>query len=109
MIAENTGGVVATDGTEQTLATITTGGVFQLVVDLSNMQNGDAVEFRAKVKIRSLSSEKTVVMSTYAHAQGADGAIAITPPLPAPYQFSATIRRVSGGDRSYEWAIYEYS
>ena len=107
-VSENTGGTLSANGTEQTLATITAAGTYQLVVDLSNMTLGDIVEIRIKVKVRSGSSSKCVFLASYAHAQGADGSIVISPPVPSPFEFVATLEQVAGTNRNYIWSIYEY-
>ena len=109
MPSENIGGSqTATISTEHTLATITAAGTYQLIVDLSNLANGDELELRIKVKARSSSGSKVVFISHYAHDQGDDGALVLSPPVPAPQEFVATLKQVAGTGRSFEWAIYEY-
>jgi hypothetical protein len=108
-VSENTGGTqTATVGTEHTLATVNTAGTYQLIVDLDNLANGDVVELRIKVKARSTSTAKVLFVATYSNAQGPDGALAISPPVPAPHQFIATLKQTAGTGRNFEWSIYQY-
>lgn len=108
-VSENTGGSqTATINTEHTLATITAAGTYQLVVDISNLADGDELELRIKVKARSGSTSRVVFVGTYAHDPGSDGEVAISPPTPAPHEFVATLKQVAGTGRAFDWAIYEY-
>ncbi len=107
-VFENTGGTqTATVTTEHTLATITAAGSYQLLVDTSNMVMGDTVELRIKVKVRSASSSAQVMYEPYSHAQG-DDAVKISPPVPAPFEFVATLKQTAGTSRDFVWSIYEY-
>lgn len=108
-VSENTGGTqTATPGTEHTLATITGPGTYQLMVELTNLVDGEALELRIKVKGRSASSSRVVFATTYEHDQGADAAVALSPPVGAPHEFVATLKQVGGTGRDFVWAIYEY-
>ena len=108
-LSQNTSGTqTAVISTEHTLATITTSNVYQLVVDLSNMVNGDELELRIKVKALTGSTSRVVFFATYAHDVGADSEIVLSPPVPAPFEFIATLKQVAGTGRGFDWAIYEY-
>lgn len=109
-VSENTGGTqTATLDTEHTLATITSAGTYQLLVDLDNLANDETVELRIYVKERAGSSSKVMFMRTYRHDQGTDGVIAISPPIPAPFEFKATLKQITPGTgRQFEWSIYQY-
>ena len=107
-VTENTSGSTNTDGTEQTLATITSAGNYQFRVSLKNMVNDDMLEFRIKVEPRaSASTAEVLYFYCYKHAQGADSAIVDTPwvAIPASGQYIVTIKRVAGADHAYEWSI----
>lgn len=107
-VSENTGGTqAATISTEHTLATITAGGTFQLVVDLDNLANGDVVELRAKVKVRSSSTAKELLIGVYANDRGSQNVV-WSPPIPAPHSVAFTLKQTAGTGRSFEWAVYEY-
>ena len=107
-VSENTGGTqTATVTTEHTLATITAAGTYQLVVDTTNMVFGDTLELRVKVKARSASSSLEVFYASYSGAQGTD-VIKLSPPMPAPFEFIATLKQTVGTGRAFIWSIYEY-
>ena len=108
-VSENTGNTqTATISTEHTLATITTAGTYQLLVELTNMVDGDELELRIKVKGRSGSTSRVLFFQTYKHAQGADAIVAISPPVPAPFEFVATLKQTAGTGRNFVWSIYQY-
>ena len=107
-VSENTGGnQTATLTTEHTLATITSAGTYQLGVDLDNLANDETLELRIYVKLRSASSSKMVFYAVYKHDQGTN-VIVLSPPVPAPFEFKATLEQNGGTGRSYDWSIYEY-
>ena len=102
-------GTLTADGTEQQLGTtITTAGTYQLIVDIDAMVNADITEFRTKVKSFTGQTSKVLFFSTYAHDQGADGALLISPPIPAPIEIIFTLKQTAGTNRAYPWAIYSY-
>ena len=107
-VSENTGGTqTATVTTEHTLATITAAGTYQLAVETTNMVAGDALELRIKVKARSASTSREVFYASYSGAQGNDQ-VKLSPPVPAPHEFIATLKQTTGTSRNFIWAIYEY-
>lgn len=105
-LSESVGGTQsATVGTEHTLATIVAAGYYHFGVDLSNMANGDTVELRAYVKLRSSSSSIILFERVYKHAQGAEK-IVISPPIPAPFELKVTLKQTTGAGRSFQWSVY---
>lgn len=106
MASEKTSGDETADGTEETLATITDAGVYQLAIDLSNMADADSIIVRMKIKIRTGSTSLLVHEFVFANAAG-DEKIAISPPLIVPHELICTLEQDAGTNRSYEWAIYQ--
>lgn len=107
-VSVNTSGTQsATLDTEHTLATITSAGTYQLVVDTDNLVNGEVVVLRIKVKAFSGQASKLLFESAYMHDQGAM-CLAMSPPVPAPIEFVATLTQSGGTGRSFPWAIYQY-
>jgi hypothetical protein len=106
-VTENTSGSTTTDGTEQTLATITSAGNYQFRIDTDNLANSDAVEVRIKVEARSSeSTAKVLYKQTFAHDRG-EAVIFDFPwvAIPASGQYVVTLKRVAGTDRAYPWSI----
>ncbi len=111
-VTENAGGTanVVVD-TPLTLATITGEGVFQLVVDLDELVDADALEIRMKLEVRAGGTAKVVFFATYMHDQGADGNIVISPPIPkvASTDLIFELLQTDGVARDFIWSIYEYA
>lgn len=107
-VSEKTGGTqTAVIATEHTLATIAAAGTYQLGVNTSNLVDGDTVELRVKVKLRSGNTLRQVFKAVYTNNQG-DDEIKISPPVPAPFEFVATLKQTAGTGRAFIWSIYEY-
>src|SRR4030042_3913520 len=91
----------ATLDTEHTLATKTTPGVYVLVVDTSNMVNGDIVIFRIKTKNQSGKSSILAYLATYANAQSDDQKYRI--PVPVDTEIACTLQQTDGTGRNSDW------
>lgn len=104
--AVNTSGSLSTTGGEDTLATVTTAGVYQLVVDLSDMIDAaspDIVTIKLYGKARSSDSERVTEIYQFIGSQGKP--LFISPPLISPHYYKATIT-MSAGSATIPWAIY---
>jgi hypothetical protein len=99
-------GTKTTDGTEQTLSSQTNSGTYVLAIDLGAMANGDVVEIRIKTKVLSGGTSRLAYFATYANAQGVPNVYSV--PVPANIEFVATVKRVSGSDRAYPWALLSF-
>lgn len=100
---EASGTQTATVPTEHTLATITTSDVLILVVDTSNMVNGDAVELRVKRKVLSSGSEALAWFARYKHVQGDPVKVSI--PIPSPHEAVFTLNQTDGSSRNFPWSV----
>ena len=110
-VTEKAGGTQLTViDTEHNLTTITDAGVFQLLVDLEPMVNGDEVELRIDIEVRTGGTPRTAFFATYAHEQGVDNQISISPPIPsvASADWIASLKQTGGSVRTFTFAIYEY-
>lgn len=111
-VTEKAGGTAdVTLDVTATLTTITDAGVFQLVVDLDELVAADALEIRAKLELRAAGTAKVVFMATYANDQGADGNIAISPPIPKVTNTDLIFEllQTDGTARDFIWSVYEYA
>ena len=88
-----------------TIATSTTAGCYQCYLDLSVLDAGDRFEFRVYEKVRSASTQRVVMLATFQHAQGTDGANWVSPPLLLLNGWDMTLKRVAGTDRTIEASI----
>lgn len=110
---KSNGTQAATIGTEHTLLTEVTSGIFVLFVQLKNMAAGDIVELRAYVKVLTGDANPLCIFEqSYANIQG-DGAAAgssakgpvvvKSPPVEAPFSLVWTLKQVAGTGRSFDW------
>lgn len=83
----------------------TTAGGYQVVLDLSNLANGDIFEFRVYEKAISGGTQRCGFKQTFAHAQGTDDALWFSPSLMLYYGWDFTLKKVAGTDRSIDWSI----
>ena len=93
----------ATLDTEHTLDTETGAGVYVLVVDTSNMVNGDIVILRIKTKYASGGTSRLAYMATYAHVQAEPNKYSI--PVPVDAEIIATLEQTDGTGRSFYWNL----
>lgn len=100
---ESSGTQTATVGTEHSLASPTTAKTRQLVVDLTNLANGDAVELRIKRKVLSTGTVRTWQMASFAHAQSSPVVLSI--PCPSPHGAEFTLKQTTGTGRSFDWSV----
>ena len=109
MVTVEASGSQLTDGTEQTLATITTPRVLLLAIDLDVMTGvADSITIRAKRKVLVGSASGQIYFVTT--FTGVDGGfpgetVQISIPMPSPHEGIFTIERVGGVDRTYEFSI----
>lgn len=107
-VSVNTSGTqTATLTTEHTLATLTSAGTYQLIVDADNLVNGETLVLKIKVKSFTGQSSKLLWQAVFVHDLGGEPLI-ISPPVPAPIEFIATLTQTGGTGRSFPWAIYQY-
>lgn len=107
MPSVNTSGSLTTTGGEDTLATVTAAGVYQLVLDLSDMVDAstpDTVQVRVYGKARSTDSERLEEVWEFIGSQGKP--LWRSPPVISPHSYKATITAVAG-TVTIPWAIYE--
>ena len=114
LAVQATGTQTAVIGTEHILVSSnTTAGVWEFLVDTTNLALGDELELRAYVRVLSGdSTEKLAFCATYMHPQG-DGAAAgssgngevlkMSPPVVSPYAVSFTLKQLAGTGRSFKW------
>lgn len=93
----------ATVTTEHSLSTRTAAGIYQLVVDLSNMVNGDEVELRVKHKVLSGSSAALEEYAIYVNAQDID--VVRSVPIPSVDYIEFTLKQTVGTGRNFDWAV----
>lgn len=106
-VSVNTSGSqTATISTEHTLATVTTAGIWQLIVDISAMAALDVVEFRIYGKARSTDTERLwwgpVSYGPIPPLQ----LLPTSPALVSPNSARFTLKQTAGTGRAFPWAVY---
>ncbi len=100
---ESNGTQTATITTEHTLATWTTAGTRVLVLDLTDMVSGDALEVRLKVKAASGGSALLYSLISLSGAQIEPALVSV--PVPIGYGGSCSIKQTAGTGRDFDWHI----
>jgi len=106
-VSVNTSGSqTATVNTEHTLATVTSAGIYILVVDIANLAAGENVELRAYGKARSTDTERLLFgPAIYGPIVPAQLLIYSTP-IVSPHSVKFTLKQTSGTGRAFPWAVY---
>lgn len=96
-------GTQTATGGEDVLATDATNATYDLFVDLSNMQNGDAVELRIYTKVLSTGSLRLTWKGTFANAPLI--AAPQAPFTPSDQSIQVTLKQVAGTNKAYDWKL----
>lgn len=97
------GSQTAVISTEHTLATITSAGVYQLLVDCNNLALGDEVKLRIYIKVRSGDGSLLLYETTVEDLPV--NLISVSPPVAAVHEFKATLLQQAGTGRAFDWSI----
>lgn len=104
-VAVNTSGSqTAVISTEHTLATVTTAGTYQLVVDAAAMLNGDVLTLRLYGKARTTDTERLLYEASFTNIQGTPLKASLA--VVSPHSTKATLLQSAGTGRAFPWAIY---
>jgi hypothetical protein len=104
-VAVNTSGSqTAVISTEHTLATVTTAGTYQLVVDAATMVNGDVLTLRLYGKARTTDTERLLYEASFTNIQGLPLKASLA--VVSPHSTRATLLQSAGTGRAFPWAIY---
>jgi hypothetical protein len=99
-------------GTEDTLLTESTSGIFVLFTNIENLADGESVELRAYTKVLTGDTAHLVYEQSYSHKPGDAAAvggpgkgpvIVKSPPIESPFQLIWSLRQINGTARSFKW------
>lgn len=97
-------GNTTTDGTEQTLASAASAaGIYQLLIDTTNMVDGDQIELRAYTKSNGSATEHQAYFASFANAQ--TDLVKMSLPIATAADIKFTVKRTAGTDRAYQWGV----
>ena len=105
LVVDNSGTQTATVNTEHTLRTTTTSGTYVLVVNTTNMANGDVLELRIYTKPLSGSTSVVAYVAIYSNVQAS--VVKYSVPVPANNECKVTLKQTAGTGRSYEWVLLQ--
>jgi hypothetical protein len=86
-----------------TIATSTTGGVWQAMLDLNAMSTGDTFRFAVYEKCRTGDTQRKVYTAEFSGAQG--NPLWVSPSLILGAGWDMTLIKVAGTDRTINWRI----
>lgn len=85
-----------------TLATNTTDGVYQLLLDLNAMAAGDSYTIKMYEKVQSSGTKRVCYTAV---VEGAQSEIWVSPSIILMNGWDMTMQRTAGSDRTIEWSI----
>ena len=93
----------ATVGTKHQLHTTTANGVYMLMVDTTNLVNGDALELYIDVGFATGVAHVQTHYSIFANVQDDPGKVSV--PVVAPYGATFSLKQTTGVSRSFVWCV----
>ena len=90
-------------GSEDTLTTQTSAGVYILVVDTTNLASGDSVTLKLYTKNQSGDSSVLAYSSVFTGAQ--DEPQKVSPGLPIDTEIVCTLEQTAGTNRVFPWNL----
>ncbi len=108
MVLSASGTSAAADRTpdvEHVLATITTAGTFQFVIDLAALANGQSLTVKVYGKCLTGGTERLEFTAVYQHGQGEPLKRCV--PIPSDISFKVGITESGGSEQSYPWKILQ--
>jgi hypothetical protein len=85
------------------LGAIATDGIYQVFLELNNLDAGDVFEFKVYEKVLSGSTQRLVYTATFSGDQGEP--VFVTPSLILMHGWEMTLDKISGTDRAISWSI----
>ncbi len=102
-----------TIGTEHFLTSPNVAGVFELLLDLNALANGDVLEMRAYKMVLTGGTERVVLQDTVFDAQSADNRIWLSEPvsneLTDTNAVRFSIKQIRGTGRSIPWKVLKHA
>lgn len=106
-VTENTSGSqTSIVGTEHTLATVSTAGIYVLRVDINALAVNDILELRVYTKARNGTDTERLIHGPAIYGPiPPDQKLVDSVPIMATGDFKATLKQTAGSARAYPWVI----
>lgn len=102
--SNQSGSQTATISTRHQLgSTITTAGVYVLVVDMNALVLGDTLILEAEIKAKSGSTSRVAYKTRFSHAQSEPNKLSV--PIPVSDSVSFFLTQSAGTGRAFDWNI----
>lgn len=104
-VVESSGSQTATLTTWHDVAAVSdTAKTRVFAVDLSNLANGETLDIRIKMNVRSADAQAVAYQASYSHAQAEP--VVQSVPVVIPDDATFSIRQTGGTGRAFPWAVY---
>ena len=100
---EDSGTQTCVISSEHSLSVQTAGAAYVLVLDLTNLANGDTLEVYAKTKVLSSSTPGQLFKAIYQHAQSDKVVHSI--PCPSVHSIEFFLKQTAGTGRNIDWSV----
>jgi hypothetical protein len=109
-IIQASGTLAASIGVEQTLADLTSPfAVYQMIVDVSNMQAGDVTNLRVYTKVLSGGGLDSALYQQISGAPtGYGDQVYLSLPVVSDQEIKFTLQQIAGSPRSYPWKVVSF-
>ena len=102
----STGTYSATVGSETTIVDLTANKHYDFYIDCSNLQTGESIEIRLKMKVLTGSTLKVKEFGVIAYPT-TDQEVWHLPWEASAYQWRVTGKQVGGTTRDFDWIVYD--
>ena len=101
---ETTGTQSASTGIDYTLATLTSARTYVLIVDTTNVANGDVLELWILTKVLTGGSLLKAYHAVYSNAQ--DAVVKVSIPVPSDYSCEFHLKWTgASGPKNFDWRV----
>lgn len=90
---------------EYTLADLTAPATYVALIDLSAMLLNDVVALQIYAAAKSGGTPKSTYYQQFFNAQTTGNIVAISLPVPSPFEWKLTLNQTAGSTRSFPWSV----
>lgn len=102
-VAGNGSQTASVIGTEYTLHSTTTAGVYSLLIDTAAMTNTDTLLIKISVKVVDGGADRVAYQNYFSLVQSDPAKLSV--PVVAPYGITCSITQIAGTGRAFPWVL----